>query len=61
MLAWYGTHQVKGKAFSEAYRRGLDILVETPDDEIDLLLSDKTVPGEAYLQWLADGDAGCQG
>jgi len=56
ILDWYRQHPVKPKTFSDAYLRGLEILVETDENEIGLLTTDGAVPGEAYLTWLESGD-----
>jgi hypothetical protein len=45
----YGT----GKQFSNEYLRGLELMVELPQEELDLL--EKTVEPESTLRWLETG------
>jgi uncharacterized phage-associated protein len=54
--ACYAAQGLKSKLLPEAYMRGLEVLVETPEDEVELLLNSDPQPGEAYLNWLEKGD-----
>lgn len=60
MKAWYASHRWgEGKSFSAAYLRGLELMVETPEEEVELLADLEGVPAESYLSWLEHGDASC--
>lgn len=50
--------QSRDKTISPALMRGLEILVETPEDEVPLLLKGTTdsIGGDTYLRWLENGD-----
>lgn len=55
MRAWYGQFPIQPRSFSPAFMRGLDVLVETPPDEIALLYGDPA-DGASYVAWLKEGD-----
>lgn len=57
MRAWYAAQPVPPKHFPAAYLRGLDLLVKTPLDEVELLTSGESVSADAYLKWLESGDS----
>jgi uncharacterized phage-associated protein len=46
----------RGKVFSEAKLRGDDVLVQVPEDEVDLFMSDETVDADEVMRWLEYGD-----
>lgn len=54
MRQTYASHRYgTGKRFSEEYLRGLELMVELPQEELDLL--EKTVEPESTLRWLETG------
>lgn len=54
MRQTYASHRYgKGKQFSAEYLRGLELMVELPQDELELL--EKTVDSESTLRWLETG------
>lgn len=54
MRQTYSVHRYgNGKKFSDEYLRGLELMVELPQDELDLL--EKTVEPESTLKWLETG------
>ena len=54
MRQTYATHRYgTGKKFSQEYLRGLELMVELPQDELELL--EKTVDPESTLKWLETG------
>jgi uncharacterized phage-associated protein len=55
MRDWYAQCQLPRKLFSPAYMRGLDILVDTPQDEVALLYG-TPLAAEHYVEWLGRGD-----
>jgi uncharacterized phage-associated protein len=60
MRSWYGAaaaRQSTGKGLSRAYLLGLEVLVETPENEVALLRSNETTPGDAYVAWLENGNS----
>ena len=57
MREWYGKQPVPKKQFPVAYLRGLDLMVQTPRDELELLTSGQSVSADAYLNWLENGDS----
>ncbi len=44
------------KHFDDAYLLGLDLLVETPEEEIALLSDKQTLDATDFLQWMETGD-----
>ena len=57
MKAFYAaTKWGTGRAFDAAYQRGLDVIVEMPEDEVELLSDTSTSPGEGFLRWMETGD-----
>ena len=57
MLDYYGP-AVQGteKRIPEEVQRGIELLLATPDDQIDGLLEDDRVGGETVLRWLETGE-----
>ena len=54
MRRTYGSHKYgTGKQFSQEYLRGLELMVELPIEELELL--EKTVDSESTLRWLETG------
>ena len=50
----YAAHRYgSGKKFSKEYLRGLELMVELPQEELELL--EKTVEPESTLKWLETG------
>lgn len=50
----------QGRTFSVEYLRGLDLLVELPEDEVQMLLnSTAEMPAEEFLRWMETGDEDC--
>ena len=58
MKRWYAAQGQPAKVISEPYLRGLEILVETPEEEVPRLLDGAAgaMQAESYLQWLEKGD-----
>ncbi len=57
MTTFYGRCQWgKAGSFDPAYLRGLEIIVEMPEDEVLLLADTTTLPAEDFLRWMETGD-----
>ncbi len=52
MRSWYKPQAAGQKVLSPEYIRGLEILVETPIEDIADLTGGETVPGDSVLKWL---------
>jgi uncharacterized phage-associated protein len=60
MARYYGSLKWGAKkTFSDAFIRGLDWVVETPEDELELMRSAPTIAAAATLKWLETGDEDC--
>lgn len=56
MREWYSQIPLQPREFTEAFERGLEFLVDTPEDELPYLF-EKPQPAGEYIRWLETGGA----